>query len=247
MPVKLIAPVGAAGRVDAAGSTTSYTIAADRTVTVANADVAALLAAGFQIYQGDVRKVVIEAPVAADLVSIVAAATPANGAKTLAAQPVHARKLQVRIVIGTTTTTQITAGTATIVGADQDGNAVSEVISLVAAASVTRKTANAYASITSITLADYAADGSGTGNTFGVGVSNDFGVPTIPAAGGPVNFTLLKSTKITAVLGTSVTAADDVASNATVDAVARTIAPTTAPSASGLINFEFTYSFGAAA
>jgi hypothetical protein len=54
---------------------------------------------------------------------------------------------------------------------------------------------------------------------------------------------LVKATKITKVLGTSVTAADDVASTATLDATARTVVPTTAPDGAGLIDYEFTYSW----
>src|SRR5216684_104152 len=46
----------------------------------------------------------IIAPLPADLVSIVGAVTPSNVALTIAAQPPQARKLQIRIVIGTTTT-----------------------------------------------------------------------------------------------------------------------------------------------
>lgn len=188
------------------------------------------------------------APLPADLISIVAAATPANGALSIAAQPPHARKLQYRIVIGTTTTTAITAGTVTTVGTDQDGNAITEVISLITASSVTIKSAYAWGHITSSTLAAYAASGSGTGNTFGVGLSNDFG---IPGGVGLTTLACVKATKNTRNVvgsGTAVTtwtntAADDVASTAVVDSVARTIAPTTAPAANGLIDFEFTAKF----
>jgi hypothetical protein len=223
----------------------SYTLASDRSVSGVNQlDVAGLLAAGFCFFTTFVNKFLVTAPLAADLVSIVNAVTPSNVALTLAAQPVHARKFQVRIVIGTTTTTAITAGTLTLVGTDVDGNAVTEIISLIQNASATVKSANAYASLTSATVAAYAANGSGTGNTVGIGVSNDFAVPCGNGGYGNIgDFTLLKSTKITAVLGTSVTAADDVASTATIDTSARTIAPTTTPSATGLINYEFTYSY----
>jgi hypothetical protein len=189
-----------------------------------------------------IAKAVISSPLPADLVSIVAAVTPTDVALTIAAQPPHARKLQIRIVIGTTTTTAITAGNLALVGVDQDGNAVSENISLIENASATVKSAHAYASLTSATVSAYAANGSGTGNTVGIGVSNDFGVPTGPNA---ANFAIIKATKITKVLGTSNTAADDVASTTTIDTVARTIAPTTVPAANGLVDYEFTYSFAA--
>src|ERR1017187_7594322 len=133
------------------------------------------------------------APLPADLVSIVSAATPANGALSIAAQPVHARKLQVQAHVGTTTTTAITAGVVNISGMDQDNNAVSEAISVIANASTTFKSAYAYSQITSFTLSGYVASGSGTGNTIGVGVSNDFG---IPGAVNAADFTLIKATKI---------------------------------------------------
>jgi hypothetical protein len=176
----------------------------------------------------------------ADLTTIVNAVTPTNVALTIAAQPPHARKLQINMHIGTTTTTAVTAGTCTLVGLDQDGNAITEVISLPCTSTTAFKSKWAYASLTSATVAAYAANGSGTGNTIGIGPTNDFGVPT----GSQVSsLSCVKATKITKVLGTSNIAADDVASTTTVDAVARTIAPTTAPAASGLVDFEFSYAY----
>lgn len=191
------------------------------------------------------HKAVFQSPLPADLVSIVAAATPANGALTIAAQPVHARKLQVRAVVGTTTTTAITGGVVTLSGNDQDGNPISETISIVTNATATFKSVNAYSGNVTASLAGYTAAGSGTGNTLGIGVSNDFGVPT---GINPINFALAKATKRTCTITGGVTAiawvaADDVASTATVDATARTVAPTTAPNASGLIDYEFTVAF----
>lgn len=244
MAIKMIAPTGVSGIV--AGSTgQNYTVAGDGTIANVNSgDVLALLRSGWRMFSQYSAKSSFNSPLPADLVSIVSAATPANAAVTIAAQPPHARKLQVRVVIGTTTTTAITAGTLALVGVDQDGNAVSETLSLVANASVTLKTANCYASLTSGTVAGYAASGSGTGNTLGIGLSNDFGIQTAP---GVVDFGIVKATKITKVLGTSNVAADDVASTATVDATARSVAPTTAPAASGLVDFEFLCNYSLAA
>ena len=237
----LVAPSGVNSVVGRSGNT--YTADSNGVVTVLLSDVTALLSAGFTFLNSKTDKVFFGSPLPADLVSIVNAATPANGATTLAAQPPHARKLQYRIVIGTTTTTAITAGTATTVGFDQDGNAITEVVSLIQNASATVKSAYAWSKITSITIANYAAAGSGTGNTFGVGLSNDFGIPTIAGMPG-LNLTCVKATKITKVLGTSNVAADDVAATTTVDTVARTIAPTTAPAANGLVDYEFTVTYG---
>lgn len=244
MAIKMIAPTGAGGVVQGIGGNT-YTVGSDGTITGVNQlDILPLIRAGFRLFSTYADKVSISSPLPADLISTVAAVTPSNVALTIAAQPPHPRKLQIRIVIGTTTTTAITAGTLTLVGTDQDGNAVTEVISLIENASATVKSANCYAGLTSATVAGYVASGSGTGNTVGLGPSNDFGMPTCP---GVVDFAIVKATKITKVLGTSNIAVDDVASTATIDTVARTIAPTTNPAASGLVDYEFSFSYGAPA
>jgi len=243
MSITMIAPAGVSGVVN--GNAANYTVGADGTITnVASTDVLALLRAGFRLFSTFIDRVFISSPLPADLISIVAAVTPSNVALTIAAQPPHARKLQIRIVIGTTTTTAITAGNLALVGVDQDGNAVSENISLIENASATVKSKWAYSALTSATVSGYAANGSGTGNTVGIGLSNDFGVQTSP---GVVDFTLIKASKTTKVLGTSNTTVDDVASTATVDTVARTIASTTAPANNGLVDYDFTYSWGAPA
>ncbi len=93
-------------------------------------------------------------------------------------------------------------------------------------------------------MAAYAASGSGTGNTLGIGLSNDFGVPTVPGTVSGLNLVCFKATKNTKVFGASAVAADDVASTTTVDMTARTIAPTTAPGAAGTVDFDFSYSYG---
>jgi hypothetical protein len=196
-----------------------------------------------------VEKTVFLAPLPADLVSIVNAVTPSNVALTILGQPPQARKLQIRVVIGTTTTTAITAGNLALVGVDQDGNAIVENLSLITTATVTLKSAHAYAGLTSATVSAYAASGSGTGNTIGIGPSNDFGIPTGP---GVTNFTLVKATKIITTFVPNSTAAnilwsravtDDNAAGATVDATARTVAPTTAPGVAGINDYEFSCSF----
>ena len=196
--------------------------------------------------RNDTRSATILAPLPADLVSIVAAVTPSNAALTIASQPPQARKLQVRVVIGTTNTTAITAGTLTLVGFDQDNNAITEVISLIATSSTTIKTANAYANLTSATVAAYAASGSGTGNTVGLGCSNDFG---LPCGAGKINsLTITKATKVVTTVTGGVTAwsravSDDVASTVTVDSVARTAAPTTPPGVAGINDYIFNYTY----
>jgi len=189
------------------------------------------------------QKVYIHGAVAADVITVYAATTPANHALTVVAQPPHARKLAFGIVVGTSTTTAITAGSIAISGLDQDGFQCDEVVSLIANASdATRKSAHAYAHVTSMTLSGYVASGSGTGNTVSVGVAPDFGLPSC------TNSRDLKVTKVTKiVMGTAagtVVASDDAVA-ATVDATARTYAPTTAPDAIGFTDFEITYAFDA--
>jgi hypothetical protein len=170
------------------------------------------------------------APIAAELISIKAAATPANGAITIAAQPDYPRKLQVRVVLGTPGTTNITAGTLTLVGTNAAGQTVTEVVSLVTAVTVTLQSANAYAQLTSGTVAGYVASGSGTGNTLGLGVSAQLGLPL------PAGFSVLN------VFKENVDNANEAVG--TIDYVAGTVSPTTAPNASH--NFDFWYSVNSA-
>jgi hypothetical protein len=249
--VKMVAPPGVTGQVT--GNGTSYTIASDGSVSVDSSMVPALLSAGFQFFRLAVEHMTLRAPAAADLISIKAAATPANGAITIAAQPDYARKLQVRVVIGTSPTTAITAGILTLVGVDQDGNAITEDVSLVTTTSVTLKTKYAYAELTSGTVAGYVASGSGTGNTLGLGVANDLGVTS---GAGASSLTCVKAMKAistftgsgTAVTTVAVVPTDDVAATCTVDTVARTIAPTTAPGPTATTSTDYTlsYTFGLA-
>ncbi len=241
MTVKLIAPAGQGGIIQGK-SGTQYVIASDGSVSgVVAEDVLPLLSSGYSLFGTVTKKAFISSAVVADLVSIKAAAAPANGAIVIAAQPAHARKLQIRLVDGGT---HITAGTLTLVGTDQDGIAITEVISLINTVDTTLKSKWAYAKLTSGTVAALAG---GASSTLGIGVSNDFGVPTAASPSTPVGLVCTKATKITWVIATSKTAADDVAATATVDSVARTIAPTTAPSGTGLIDYELTYAYSAAA
>lgn len=242
MTITMISPVATSGVVQGRSGVNYVPDSFGQITNVNPADIFGLFEAGWQIASKQTRTLSVSSPLPADLLSIKAAATPANGAITIAAQPVQARKMQVRIVLGTPGTTNITAGTLTLVGIDQDGQALSEVVDLTqfAAVSGTYTTKWAYAGLTSGTVANYAASGSGTGNTLGIGLANAFGLPSEIPQG---SFAMVKSTKITKVLGTSNTAVDDVASTGTLDTVARTFVPTTAPAANGLVDFEFTYSF----
>ncbi len=197
-------------------------------------------------------KQTIRAPLVADLISVVNAVTPSNVALTIAAQPPHARKLNIRIVIGTSPTTAITAGTLALVGVNQDGDAVTENISMITTTNVTLKSANAYAKLTSATVSAYAASGSGTGNTIGLGAAPDFGISTGQGTIG--NFACIKETAITTTVTGSVTAWSVVATDEpltgggfVVDTAARTVAPYTPPSSSGLIDYEIICNYSLAA
>jgi hypothetical protein len=188
----------------------------------------------------------LRAPLPGDPETLYAADTPADGALTLLGQPIYARKLQIDIVIGTPATTDITDGTLTLIGTDIDGNTIGQVISLVTDADVNIVTGYAFASLISATIADYAADGSGTGNTISIGDTNAFGMPTGQSA--VYSFDVLKismaETTVTgAVTGWAVVATDDDVGSATVDATARTVIPDSLPVADGLRDFVITYSY----
>ena len=169
------------------------------------------------------------APIASELVSVVNAVTPSNVALTLAAQPDYPRKLNIRVVVGTTTTTAITAGSLVLVGINQLGQVVTETISLIANASKTVISTNCYAHVTSATVSAYAASGSGTGNTVGVGVSTALGLTL------PVGFNNL------VVFKADVDAGDETVG--TVDTTAGTIIPNTAANATHSYDFWYSYNF----
>jgi hypothetical protein len=157
---------------------------------------------------------------APDLISVVDAVLPSNVALTLALQPDVARKLQVRIVTGST------AGTLTLVGVDQNGNAATQAIDISTSGGTrTVVTDKAYATLTSATV----SGGSGFAGTVGIGLGAALGVPTnkSPAA---TAFAVYKA---------QVSGLNEAVG--TVDATAMTIAPTTPADAAH--SFAFWYNF----
>jgi hypothetical protein len=162
----------------------------------------------------------ITSPIAAELVSISAAAIATNRALTIAGQPDYPRKLQVRQVI----VTAITAGILTIVGINNAGQTITETVSLIASATQTLKTVNAFAHVTSATVSGLVGGGDGT---LGIGVAADLAL-SIPAT-----FSGLQ------VFKANVDNADEAVG--TVDTAAGTISPTTAPN--GTHSYTFYYSF----
>lgn len=155
----------------------------------------------------------------ASVATIMAAVLPADGAQIVAAQPDVPRKIQVEVLLGPSTT-----GDVTVDGLDPSGAAITETFSIAAIALL--KSAKAYSKITAITMANVT----GAAGTVGVGPANDLGVPMsqVPAGAGLVVFK----------------AACDGADEAVgvVDAAAGTIAPTTAPNGVHDFDFWFTYS-----
>jgi hypothetical protein len=167
-----------------------------------------------------------EAPIAAELISVVATLDPvADGALVIAAQPDFPRKLRVRLIDANSS---ISAGTLTLVGVGPSGEVVGEVIPLTGG-TVTTVTEEAYTFLTSATVADIA--GEAMGDTISIGVDVALGLPAsqTPVAG---SFDVHKA---------NVDNADDDVSMATVDSVAGTIVPTTAPDAMGTYDFWYTY------
>lgn len=166
------------------------------------------------------RSVTYVAPNAADLVSVVAAVLPANGVLTIVAQPDYPRKLQVRVVTGST------AGTLTLVGVGKDGEAVTQAIDISATGgSRTVKTDKAFATLTSATVSAI----SGAAGTVGIGLGTALALPSNKTPAG-ASFSCYKA---------CVDGADEAVG--TVDATAGTIEPTTAPDNSK--NYQFFYTF----
>lgn len=169
---------------------------------------------------GEADSAYFGAPIAAELVSIKAAAIAAAGSITIAGQPDWPRKLQVRIVV----TTPITVGTLTLTGISNTGQTVTEVISLVQASTITLQTANAYAHLTSGVVSTLTGGGDGT---LGIGVSAQLGLVLPP---GFTNLSVFKE---------NVDNANEAVG--TVDTVAGTVSPTTAPNATH--NYSLFYAF----
>lgn len=203
---RMVADGGAGGSVSGTSASTTATMVA-------------------QVQSAHVR---YEAPIAADLTTIVATLDPVvNGALTIAAQPDVPRKLQVRIVDGDSS---ITAGTLTLVGVGARGQALNQVINL-AGGTRTVTTDDAYATLTSATVASLA--GAVSGDTIGIGPSNALGLPgsRTPTAG------------TYAVYKANVGNANETVG--TVDATAGTIVPTTAPNGSRTYDFWYNTTFTA--
>lgn len=171
------------------------------------------------------------APIAADLVTIVAAIDMANGAQVIAAQPDVPRKLQVRIVDANAS---VSAGAVALVGVGVRGQPLSQSIPLTGGTQ-TVTTADAYAKLTSATIAGLV--GEAPGDTIGIGPSNALGL-NAPQTPIPGTFAVHKAT--VAATG-ALTPVDEAVG--TVDAAAGTISPTTAPDGARRFDFHYTFQF----
>jgi|SRR5579859_3350101 len=220
--VLLRAPLGSAGSVQGPNGIL-YTIGADGAVAVDTTLAAQLLRAGWSYFFGDTGTVYFAAPIASELVTIVAATIPVSGTPyTIAAQPAFARKLNVRGVYSGA----VAGLVVNIVGTDGRGNAVSETVNVAAASSTTFITANAYSHVTSVTPVGTVTNVT----TIGVGVSTAFALQL------PPNFSDLVVYKEN-MDGADVTVG-------TVDTVAGTIIPSTLPNATH--NYQWWYGFNRA-
>ena len=162
----------------------------------------------------------VTGPAAADLVSVVAAVLPSNVALTLIANSIdYARKLQVRIVTGST------AGTLTLVGVGVNGEAVTQAIDISTSGGTrTVVTTKAYRTLTSATI----SGGSGFAGTVGIGLGLGIALPTAQA--GVTAFSVFGENcdKINTAVGT-------------VDTAAFTVEPTTA--ANGTHSYAWNYKY----
>lgn len=205
---------------------------ATRTFTLPDVDMTpaqATVATGVSTICGHVR---YQSPIAAELITISAdAALAANGARTIAAQPAIPRKLQIRVTIDTTHA--VTAGTLDLVGVGPGGEAVTESVSLITAASATFTTTKAYSTLTSATVAALAQTGGAGTDSISIGVATAIGLP-IPS--GAASVSVYKAGVAAAASGTPVNEAVG-----TVDTTARTIVPTTA--ADGTKSYDFWFSY----
>lgn len=172
--------------------------------------------------------VAYSAPIAAELVTIVADVAVGDGALTVAAQPDVPRKLQVR----KTDADSSYSATLTIVGKGPAGEAVTEVVSLLAADGThTYTTSNAFSKVTSATVS--LTTGNGGSDHISIGVAAALGLP-IPSGAGSV--AVYKEAVGATIASTPV---DEAAG--TVDGTARTVTPTTAANGTKALHFWFNY------
>ena len=159
--------------------------------------------------------------------TLYADASITNGNKVVAAQPDVPRKLLVFI---TDANSSITAGTVTLTGLDATGATVREVIDISNGGTKTYKTANAFAVLSTLVVAGLV--GNAGADHLAVGVDSALGLP-IPA--GAV-VTVSKEAVVAAPTVSPLPVDETVG---TVDQVARSVDPTTAPDGTKGLHFWF--------
>jgi hypothetical protein len=171
------------------------------------------------------RKVTFSIPPTADLISVKAAAAPANGPITIAAQPAQPCKLRVNIVV---TSGSITNGILTLVGTDQNGKSQSRAYSIVTGVSAAFNTNECWMTLLPTTNISTLAF---TGTiTISIGQTSALGLPYDAAAA-------LASLVVTK---ENVDGLDD-GPLFVVDTIAWSVIPHTAPN--GVHNYEVYYNF----
>lgn len=111
------------------------------------------------------------------IVTTVAISGLTAGALTIAAQPDYPRTMQVFI---TDANSSITGGTVTIVGIDQNGVGITDVIAVTGAGSFTG--VKAFAKVTSATWALVSGTVTNTSDTVAIGFGPALGLPAAPGA-----------------------------------------------------------------
>jgi hypothetical protein len=222
--IKLQAPAGVTGVVQASGTQQTYQIGADGGVTVDPFDVTALLRAGFTYVANNFGWYdTLKGVAAASVALLVASAALSNGTKSVAAQVDVPRQAQAVIIPGTLA---ITAGTLTLTYIANDGTVVADVLSLVTALS-TNLTLTTSKGVVHLTSAVVAGLVGGASPTFQVGTNATLALPLRP---GFQDVAVVKENTD----GTDGTVG-------TVTASGGLIAPTTAPNATHVYSFGYTY------
>ncbi len=224
--VKLFAPAGVGGQIQASNGT--YFVASDGTVTVNAADAASLVALGFEFAVTDHRTYnTLGAPVALSATVTVASTSLTVGSLTIAAQPDVPRQLQAVIFPGSAA---ITAGTLTLVYTANDGTTQTDALAIVAAslgvgtAGQTLTTTKGVERLASVTVAGLTG---GVSPGIQIGTNNYIGVPVPPRF---VDFAVTSEKKMTPTAGTlGLTVPSDDAVPTLLIAAGALVTPTTVP------------------
>lgn len=189
---------------------------ADGTVLVDSSKVGNLLKAGFRFATASADVAVFVAPIASELISIVAAASPVSATPmAIALQPAYPCKLNVRCV----QSGAVAGLVINIVGTNPQGVTVSESVNVAGASSATFVTVNAYAKVASVTPVGTVTNVT----TIGVGQSSALALPL------PPSFVDLVVFKEQMAAGSTAAPANETVG--TVDTVVGTIIPSSAPNA----------------